>query len=252
MDRILYTAMSGAKQSLDQQAVVSHNLSNASTTGFRAQLHAMRAVPVQGDGLLPTRTSVAATTPGADFSPGPMSTTGRELDVAIDGDGWLAVQTPDGNEGYTRRGDLQVDGNGLLVNVGRPVIGENGPIVVPLGSQLSIGADGTISAIGPGEDPDALVEVGRLKLVDPAPGQLVRGDDGLFRPLPNEEGEIPALAANDDVRIVSGALEGSNVSAIETMVAMIDTARRYDMQMKVISSADENAQRANGLLSIQG
>ncbi|MFC3285170.1 flagellar basal body rod protein FlgF, partial [Litchfieldella rifensis] len=148
MDRILYTAMSGAKQSLDQQAVVSHNLSNASTAGFRAQLHAMRAVPVQGDGLLPTRTSVAATTPGSDFSPGPVSTTGRELDVAIDGNGWLAVQMPDGSEAYTRRGDLQVDGNGLLVNVGRPVIGENGPIVVPLGSQLSIGADGTISAIG--------------------------------------------------------------------------------------------------------
>ncbi|GGX77979.1 flagellar basal-body rod protein FlgF [Litchfieldella qijiaojingensis] len=252
MDRILYTAMSGAKQSLDQQAVVNHNLSNASTTGFRAQLHAMRAVPVQGDGRLPTRASVAATTPGADFSPGPISTTGRELDVAIEGTGWLTVQAADGTEAYTRRGDLQVDGNGLLMSAGRPVLGEEGPIVVPLGSQLSVGADGTISAIGPGEDPDALVAVGRLKLVDPEPGTLARGDDGLFRPLPNENGEIPALAANENVRVVSGALEGSNVSAIESMVAMIDTARLYDMQMKVIGSADENDQRANSLLSLQG
>ncbi|EPC04545.1 flagellar basal body rod protein FlgF [Litchfieldella anticariensis FP35 = DSM 16096] len=252
MDRILYTAMSGAKQSLDQQAVVNNNLSNVSTAGFRAQLHAMRAVPVQGDGVLPTRVSVAATTPGSDFSPGPISTTGRELDVAIEGSGWLAVQSTDGSEAYTRRGDLQVDGNGLVMSAGRPVIGEDGPIVVPLGSQLSIGADGTISAIGPGEDPDALVAIGRLKLVDPEPGTMVRGDDGLFRPLPNEEGEIPALQANEDVRVVSGSLEGSNVSAIESMVAMIDTARRYDMQMKVIGSADENAQRANSLLSLQG
>lgn len=251
MDRILYTGMSGAKQSLDQQAVVNHNLSNVSTTGFRAQLHAMRAVPVQGDGL-PTRASVTASTPGSDFSAGPISTTGRELDVAIEGRGWLAVQAEDGSEAYTRRGDLQVDGNGLVMNVGRPVIGEDGPLVVPLGSQLSIGADGTISAIGPGEDPSALVPVGRLKLVNPGDDTLVRGDDGLFRMPPNEEGEIPTLAANEDVRIVSGALEGSNVSAIESMVAMIDTARRYDMQMKVISSADENAQRATSLLSIQG
>lgn len=252
MDRILYTAMSGAKQSLDQQAVVNHNLSNAATAGFRAQLHAMRAVPVQGDGLLPTRVSVAATTPGTDFSPGPISTTGRELDVALDGNGWLAVQADDGTEAYTRRGDLQVDNNGMLTILDRPVIGDAGPIIVPLESSLSIGSDGTISAIGPGEEPNALVPVGELKLVDPGEQLLVRGADGLFRLPPNDEGEVPVLAANDNVRVFSGALEGSNVSAIESMVAMIDTQRRYDMQMKVISTADENSQRANNLLSIQG
>ncbi|WP_043526257.1 flagellar basal body rod protein FlgF [Litchfieldella xinjiangensis] len=252
MDRILYTAMSGAKQSMDQQAVVNNNLANVATSGFRAQLHAMRAVPVQGDGALPTRVSVAATTPGSDFSSGPLSTTGRELDVAIDGRGWLAVQTQEGGEAYTRRGDLQVDGNGLLMSAGRPVLGDEGPIIIPLGAQVSVGSDGTISAIGAGEAPDALVAVGRLKLVDPGLENLLRGDDGLFRPAANAEGEIPVLGANEEVRLVSGALEGSNVSAIESMVAMIDTARRYDMQMKVISSADENAQRANSLLSLQG
>lgn len=246
MDRLLYTAMSGAKQSMDQQAVVSHNLANAGTSGFRAQLHAMRAVPVQGDGLLPTRVSVAATTPGADFSPGPMSTTGRDLDVAIEGDGWLAVQAPDGTEAYTRRGDIQVDGDGVLRIAGHPVIGDDGPMVVPLGARLSMGADGTVSAIGEGQQADALVDVGRIKLVDPGEAALVRGDDGLFR------APAGALPQGEAVRLASGTLEGSNVSAIESMVSMIDVARRYEMQMKVISSADENAQRANSLLSLQG
>ncbi|MCH4562940.1 flagellar basal body rod protein FlgF [Halomonas sp. EGI 63088] len=251
MDRILYTAMSGAKQSMDQQSVVSHNLANVDTAGFRAQLHAMRAVPVQGEAALATRTSVVASTPGSDFTPGPMTTTGRELDVALEGNGWIAVQAPDGGEAYTRRGDLQVDGDGLLMIAGRPVIGEGGPIIVPLGSSVSVGADGTLSAIGPGEDPDALVDVGRLKLVTPDES-LLRGDDGLFRPAPNDEGEVAALPADENARVASGALEGSNVSAIEAMVSMIDVARRYEMQMKVIGTADENAQRANHLLSIQG
>ncbi|WP_111414119.1 flagellar basal body rod protein FlgF [Billgrantia lactosivorans] len=251
MDRILYTAMSGAKQSMDQQAVVSHNLSNVSTSGFRAQLHAMRAVPVQGDAALPTRVSVAATTPGSDFTPGPITHTGRELDVAMEGDAWLAVQADDGTEAYTRRGDLQVDGNGLVSVAGRPVIGDGGPIVVPLGSSVSVGADGTLSAIGEGEGPEALVDVGKLKLVTPQQN-LQRGDDGLFRMPPDAEGEVAALQADEEARVASGALEGSNVSAVEAMVAMIDVAKRYEMQMKAISTADENAQRANNLLSIQG
>lgn len=251
MDRILYTAMSGARQSMDQQAVINHNLANATTPGFRAELQAMRAVPVQGDGL-PTRTVVAATTPGSDFTPGPISTTGRELDVAIDGNGWLTVQTAKG-EAYTRRGDLQVDANGVITSLGRPVLGANGPIIVPLGAQVSIGSDGTLSALTPGGNPTTRGPVGQLKLVNPEPGSLLRGDDGLFRPAPDAAGQAPAmLQADETVRVISGALEGSNVSATETMVAMIDSARRYDMQMKVISSADENAQRANNLLSVTG
>ena len=243
MDRLLYTAMSGARQSMDLQAVINHNLANASTPGFRAELQAMRAVPVQGDGLA-TRTMVAATTPGSDFSHGAISTTGRELDVAIDGDGWLAVQTPDG-EAYTRRGDLQVDANGVVTSVGRPVLGDGGPIVVPLGAQVNIGSDGTLSALIPGSEPTTMGPAGRLKLVNPERGSLVRGEDGLFRP---QGGGV--LQADETVRVVSGALEGSNVSVTETMVAMIDSARRYDMQMKTIESADENDQRANNLLSI--
>ncbi|MBZ9556995.1 MULTISPECIES: flagellar basal-body rod protein FlgF [Modicisalibacter] len=243
MDRILYTAMSGARQSMDQQAVVNNNLANVATPGFREQLSAMRAVPVQGEGL-PTRTVTMATTPGSDFSPGALSTTGRELDVAVDGDGWLAVQTDNG-EAYTRRGDLQVDANGVVNIQGNPVVGDGGPIIVPLGADVSVGVDGTLSALTPGADLTTRGPVGQLKLVDPGDGALVRGDDGLFR-TPNGQ----ALQADDGVRVVSGALEGSNVSATEAMVAMIDTSRRYDMQMKVIESADQNAERANKLLSV--
>lgn len=251
MDRMLYTAMSGARQTMEQQSVVSHNLANASTTGFRAQLHAMRAVPVEGEARLDTRVSTAASTPGADFSPGAITRTGRTLDLAIDGDGFFAVESDDGSEAYTRRGDLQVDGNGLLTSVGRPVIGEGGPIQVPLEAELFLGADGTISAIGMGQDPDALAEIGRLKLVEPQPGELTRGGDGLFRSI-GENGEPAALAASDQVRVVSGALEGSNVNPVESMVAMIDVARRYELQTKMISTADENAQKANSLLSLNG
>lgn len=253
MDRIIYTAMAGAKQTMDRQAVVNNNLANVSTSGFRTQLSAMRAVPVQGAGVLDTRTSVVASTPGADLSAGPITHTGRDLDVALQGNAWLTVLDDSGTEAYSRRGDLQVDSTGLLLTgEGRTVMGEGGPIIVPLGAQVFMGSDGILSAIGEGEDPDALVEIGRLKLVTPLnPAQdLLRGDDGLFRMAPDAEGEAVFLAADENARLVSGALEGSNVSAVESMVAMIDNSRRYDLQMKVIETANENAQRANSLLSL--
>jgi len=249
MDRLIYTAMSAAKQVMDKQAVTSNNLANVSTSGFRAQFTSMRAVPVPGEASLETRTSVVASTPGSDFSPGPISTTGRDLDIAIRGDGWLAVRASDGSEAYTRRGDLQIDGNGLLTSGGRPVIGEAGPIQLPLGAQVFVGVDGTLSAIGEGEDPEALADVGRLKLVSAA-GQLTRGEDGLFRAPPGEDGEFGKLPQDESVEVASGALEGSNVSAVQSMVEMISTARQYEMQMKVIKSAEENDQRANSLLSV--
>jgi flagellar basal-body rod protein FlgF len=251
MDRMLFTAMSGAKQSLDQQAVVTHNLANAVTPGFRAQLAEMRVVPVLGDGL-PTRASVQVATVDADFSQGPITRTGRGLDVALDENGWMAVQTADGGEGYTRRGDLQVDGNGMITVAGHPVIGDAGPLVVPLGSDISIGSDGTVSAVQLGQDPNTSAQVGRIKLVSAVAGQLQRGADGLFRGLPDAAGAAQTLPADETMRLATGSLEGSNVSATEAMVAMIDNARRYEMQMKAISSADENAQRANSLLSLQG
>ncbi|GAB2798522.1 flagellar basal-body rod protein FlgF [Halomonas shantousis] len=252
MDRILYTAASGTKQIMDRQAVDNHNLANISTPGFRAQLMAMRAVPVQGDGLA-TRVSAAATTPGYDFRAGNFTPTGRTLDVALKDNAWLAVQTPDGSEAYTRRGDLQVDSTGLLTVLDRPVMGEDGPIFLPLEANVTIGEDGSISVIEPGQKPDAIEPVARLKLVTPPQAQLQRGEDGLFRlPPPPGEDIAPPQPLDDQARLASGALEGSNFSATDAMVAMIDSSRSYDMQMKIIESVDENEQRANNILSLQG
>lgn len=244
MDRMIYLAMSGAKQILAQQEVVAHNLANASTTGFRAQLSALRAVPVQGPGAA-TRTYVVETTPGASFAPGPVEQTGRELDVAVLGSGWIAVQSPDGAEAYTRDGRLQVNANGVLTTGGgHPVMGDGGPITVPPDAKLTIAPDGTVSGLQPGQNASNVVPLGRIKLVNPPEADIVRGDDGLFR-LKNG-GAAPADAA---VRLAPGALEGSNVNVVEAMVTMIGLARQFDLQMRLLSNADANAREAARLLS---
>lgn len=253
MDRILYTAGGGASQTMAQQAVVNNNLANVSTPGFRGELMAFRAVPVEGEARLPTRVASMMTTPGADFTPGDINTTGRSLDVALrDDDTWLAVQSPEGGEAYTRRGDLQVDATGLLTSLGNPVLSDNGQaIVVPLGGDVTIAPDGSISVLEPGQNPDAVAPLARLKMVAPGNDNLVRGEDGLFRMTPPQGQELaPPLPADDTRRLVPGALEGSNVTATDAMISMIDSSRRYDMHMKVIDSADENEQRANSLLSL--
>jgi flagellar basal-body rod protein FlgF len=251
MDRLIYTALSGATQTLERQAVVANNMANASTPGFRGQLSMFRAVPVNGDGNA-TRAITAATTPGADLSPGTLTETGRTLDVAIDGDGWLAVQAQDGSEAYTRAGGLQMDSTGLLRSNGNVVLSEFGaPLVLPLGAKVTIAADGTISALGAGDQPNAIAEVGRLKLVNPPADQIARGGDNLFHPRANADGTPgAAFAADENVVVVSGAIESSNVDPTEAMVSMIENARRFEMQMKMVSSIDENDQSANRLLSL--
>lgn len=250
MDHAIYTAMGAASQTLNQQAVTASNLANASTPGFRAQLNAMRAVPVEGLSL-PTRTLVTASTPGADMTPGSMDYTSRPLDVALQQDGWLAVETADGGEGYTRNGNIQVDSVGQLTIQGHPVIGDGGPITVPEGSEITIAADGTISALNPGDPPNTVSPVGRLKLVKAAGNEVQRGDDGMFRLTQAAQATRGATLQSDpSIRVMSGVLEGSNVKPVAAMTDMIASARRFEMQMKVISSVDENAGRANQLLSM--
>lgn len=223
MDHAIYTAMGAASQTLNQQAVTASNLANASTPGFRAQLNALRAVPVEGLSL-PTRTLVTASTPGADMTPGKMDYTSRPLDVALQQDGWLAVQTADGSEGYTRNGSIQVDPTGQLTIQGHPVIGDPANTVAP---------------------------VGRLKLVKATGSEVQRGDDGIFRlSAETQATRGPVLQADPTLRVMSGVLEGSNVNAVAAMSDMIASARRFEMQMKVISSVDDNAGRANQLLSM--
>lgn len=250
MDRIIYTAMSGAKQALDNQAVISNNLANASTTGFRAEMMSLRAVDMQGESALNTRTLVALHSYGTDFTGGPIHSTGREMDIAIDGNGWLAVLDADGAEAYTRRGDIQTDVDGFLTVGGLMVMGDGGPIQIPPGSELFIGSDGTLSAIGEGEAAEAIAQLGRLKLVQTQDEALVRGVDGLFRTPADAFGNTAPLPLDETVTLVSGALEGSNVNAVSSMVEMIANARYYEMQMQMIKSVDENEQMANGLLSV--
>jgi flagellar basal-body rod protein FlgF len=238
MDRMIYLAMSGAKATMQRQDVVSHNLANASTVGFRAELAAFRAVPVVGEGAS-TRVYALESTPGYNPAPGPVQSTGRGLDVAMKGNAWLAVQGLDGTEAYTRAGSLDVNTEGLLTTSGGlQVMGDGGPITIPPNSEVTIGADGTISAKSGNQRSQV---VGRLKLVTPE-APLTRGTDGLFR-APED------LPADPTARVSGGALEGSNVSAIESMVSMISAARQFEQQMKMLKSAEEKEQSASKLLS---
>ncbi len=246
MDRMIYIAMSGAKQVMEQQASAANNMANVSTPGFRAQLNNFRAVPVVGQEAA-TRAFVMASTPGADMSNGPVTETGRPMDVAVRGDGWLAVQTADGGEAYTRVGNLQVGADGQLMTMNKlPVIGDAGPMAVPPGAAVMISADGLVSAIGAGDPATNVAQVGRLKLVNPAAADLQRGDDGLFR----MRAGAAAPDADPTVTLQTGAVEGSNVNPVSAMVDMIANARSFEMQMKAVKSADENDQRANQLLSM--
>lgn len=249
MDRAIYTAMAGARQSIEMQSITANNLANVSTTGFKAQLASLRHVPVIGP-TLPTRSLVTATTPGYDSTAGAFNYTGNSLDVALEDNGYLAVQSPSG-EAYTRNGRIEIDQNNLLRINGLPVLGDGGPIEVPPNSQLSIAADGTISSLDAGGQPNTIAPVGVLKKVLAQPNELTRSDDALFRPstrLAAQNGGV--LPNNAAVKIFSGVLEMSNVKATDAMVDMINHSRRYELQMKVITSVNENEQKANQLLSI--
>lgn len=246
MDHLIYTAMSGANASAHRQAVLSNNLANASTNGFRAELSTFRAVPVRGDGA-PTRVLALEATAGHLDTPGSAQRTGRSLDAMTTGNSWFAVQGLDGTESYTRSGSFEVSPEGtLLTSSGLTVLSDGGsPISVPTGAEVAIGFDGNLSA-KVGNQPPA--GVGRLKLVTPtADAPLKRGTDGLFRatsgdPLPNDT----------NARVSVGVLEGSNVNAIETMVGMIQTARQFETQMRLIQTAESNERSADKLLSMQG
>lgn len=243
MDRFLYISMTGAKETLRAQAANNHNLANVSTTGFRADLAAMQAQAVSGSGFA-ARVFATASSTGWDQTAGAMQATGRDLDVAVQGDGWLAVQGPDGQEAYTRAGDLRVDPSGLLLTgAGHPVLGDGGPITVPAHSSVAIAGDGTVSIVPVGQGPETMATVGRIKLVNPPVATVVRGEDGLFR-----TGDGAPAAADANVRVSSGVLEGSNVNAADAMVTMIELSRRFDLQVKAMRAAEENGQASAQLL----
>ena len=245
MDHMIYTALSGAKHILEQQATNSHNLANATSTGFRAQIDAFQAMPVEGDGL-PTRAFVVDSTAGTDFTPGPIQATNRDLDVAVQGQGWLAVSRADGSEGYTRNGSLKVSENGVLqTSSGLTVQGDRGSISIPPDVSITIAKDGTVSTVSNNTLPWPTTVIGRLKLVNPPESSLVRGDDGLFVTRDGSPAEADA-----SVSLVGGALEGSNVNVVEAMVNMISLARQFDTQMKLMQNGENNDSKAAQLLSL--
>ncbi len=243
MDRLIYTSATGANAAAQRQAVLSNNLANVSTNGFRAEMSAFRAVPVQGEGAT-TRVFAAEATAGYLDTPGSVQRTGRSMDAMARGNAWFAVQALDGTEAYTRNGALDVATDGTVVNAnGLPVLSDGGaPLTVPQGAQLSLGTDGILSAKSAGQPSTAL---GRLKLVTPtADDPIKRGVDGLFRSVSGEP-----LATDPQAKIEPGALEGSNVNAVETMVGMIQVARQFEVQMRMLQNAETNDKAASQLLT---
>jgi len=245
MDEMIFLAMTGAKQTEYAQAINSNNLANVSTTGFRADLHSFSFAPVVGPGV-GSRVNAIINSRATDYTQGAISNTGRNLDVAIQGSGFFVIQGPDGEEAYTRAGDFRVSEGGLLSNgAGHLVMGDGGPVALPPNGSLLIGSDGTVSVQPLGQGPETLVVVDRIKLVDPDIQRLQKGSDGLLR-LP--EGELASPNAN--VRVISGALEQSNINIAKTMVTMIELSRQYEMQVNVMKTAKDNADAAAMLMRI--
>ncbi|MBT8085185.1 MAG: flagellar basal-body rod protein FlgF [Woeseia sp.] len=245
MDEMVYLAMTGAKQTEFAQAINSNNLANVSTSGFRADLHSFSSERVDGPGV-GSRINAVVESYGTDFSQGAVANTGRDLDVAIKGPGFFAVQAPDGSEAYTRAGDLRVNAGGLLTNgAGHLVLGDGGPLAVPPNNSLTIGSDGTVTVQPVGQGPEALAVVDRLKLVNPDIKQLAKGSDGLLYLANGESADADAA-----VTITAGALEQSNVNVAMTLVNMIELSRQYEMQVNVMKTAKENADAAAQLMSV--
>ena len=244
MDKLVYTAMTGAKNDLIRQDVLAHNLANVNTTGFRGQTVAFRSVPVQSADTMDTRVMAVESTPGADFTVGPLQRTGNPTDVAINGAGWFAIQAQ-GGEAYTRNGSLVVAADGTLqTQTGQAVLSDGGPISVPPASSIAIATDGTITAVPMGSTPKNAVSLGRLKLVNPPEASLERGDDGLFRLKGGGTAD-----ADPGVVVAPETLEGSNVNPVEALVGMIALARQFEAHMKMIDNAQSNASKASQLLA---
>ena len=244
MDRFLYLAMSGAKETAYAQSINNHNLANATTSGFRQALADAYTAPVRGP-VYDSRDYVQVGNEAIDFSYGTLQSTGRDMDVAVQGPGFFAVQAPDGGEAYTRNGNFHVDATGVLRNDrGLAVLGDGGPITIPENEGLYIGTDGTITIRPPGAAPNALAAVDRLRLVNPDTETLERTEDGLIR-----TADGAAVAPDANVRVISGMLETSNVNTVAALTRMIELSRSFETHIKMMESANKLEQNHNRLLA---
>jgi flagellar basal-body rod protein FlgF len=235
--------MTGAKQIMQAQAVNNHNIANLSTIGFRADSVAFDSAPIYGPGYA-TRVNAVAGDSGTDFSSGVMQSTGRSLDIAVNGSGFIAVRGGDGQEAYTRAGDLRISPTGAVTTAsGQAVLTNSGPLVIPPATSVTIGGDGTVSVVPQGSAPFALTQVDRIKLVNPSVKDLQKGEDGLLR-LKNG-----GKAKQDEtVSVTSGMLEGSNVNPAQSLINMIELQRLYEFQVKSMNSTDTNEQSAERMM----
>lgn len=246
MDRMLYVAMTGAKNTMLAQAINNNNLANMNTTGFRADLALFQSLPIDGAGF-PTRVNAVVAGTNVDMSSGPLMATGRELDVAVKGDGLITVQAPDGGDAYTRAGDLKINSAGMLVTgTGFPVMGNSGPIAIPPYEKLEIGADGTISILPIGQSPSTLAVVDRIKLVKaPTDDRMIKTNEGLLR---SSKGD--SLPVDGSVTLQSGFIEASNVNGIDALANMIELSRHYEAQVKLLKVAEDNDAASAQLLRL--
>ncbi len=245
MDKLLYVAMSGASENAVAQKAHANNLANVSTNGFMRDLEQARSMPVFGE-VQPSRAYAMSESPGTDFSGGAMIDTGRELDIAVKGDGWIAVQTPDGGEAYTRSAGMNIDALGVLrAGNGLPVMGNGGPIAVPPQQQIEIGADGTISVRSLGESAQVMAQVDRIKLVNPDIKTMIKGPDGLIH---TKSGA--AAPADANVQVESGFLQASNVSAVEEMTSVLTLSRQFELHVKMMKTAETNDESAARILQM--
>jgi flagellar basal-body rod protein FlgF len=243
MDRGLYVAMTGAKQIMQAQAVNNHNIANISTIGFRADAVAFDSEPIYGPGYA-TRVNAVAGDSGTDFSAGTMESTGRDLDIAMNGKGFIAVRGTDGQEAYTRAGDLRVSPAGAVTTAsGLPVLTESGPLIIPPSTVVNIGSDGTVSVVPQGSAPFAVTQVDRIKLVNPPTATLQKGADGLLRLKTGGKAKT-----DETVSVTSGMLESSNVNAAQSLISMIELQRLYEFQIKSMNSTDTNEQSAERMM----
>ena len=245
MDRLIYTALSGMRGAMARQTATANNLANANTTGFRAEMSSATALWLRGPGL-ETRAPVSQQVVAADMAPGSVTETGRDMDVAMQGDALLAVQADDGSEAYTRRGDLQVSPTGVVTTGdGHPVLGDGGPLSLPPADSVRIADDGAIWIVPAGGDPNQPQQVDRLKLANPAGARVQKGLDGLFRVV-----DGGALPSDPDARVTPHSLEGSNVNTSQTLIDMIEASRSWDMQLQLVTQAREMDTSAADLMRL--
>ena len=245
MDHLIYTALSGMAASMTRERVIASNMANAQTIGFRAET--LESVPVTlAGGGLEVRAMNRSRVGGADMKRGPLEQTGRALDVAMQGDALLTVQASDGEEAYTRRGDLSITPTGVLQNGdGLPVIGDSGPVTLPPNARVTISPDGTVLASDPATPDAPPAPVARLKLARPGGSPLEKGLDGLFR--------VPgggALPADPDARLMTGAVEQSNVDPTQVLIEMVEAQRLFDMRAKLVSTARDLDERGASLMRL--